>query len=73
MSDDCARQESPRRFERLFIVRLWSEAGSSLTSAFRGSVVDVASGKRFFFSSLAALNDFLYLRVHDHDDTQGRR
>jgi hypothetical protein len=42
------------------VLRVWSEAGSA---AIRGSVVELASDQRFFFTKLADLKDFLSLRL----------
>lgn len=49
------------RGEQLFIVRLWNEPG--VAPQFRGLIEDVEAQQRFYFSSLAELNEFLRLRV----------
>jgi hypothetical protein len=52
-----------RRFERVFVLRVWREGGSSPADAMRGSVVELGSDRRFFFTQLADLKDFLSLRL----------
>lgn len=49
------------RVEQLFMVRLWQEPGA--TPQLRGLVEDVHSQQRFYFSSLAELNEFIRLRL----------
>lgn len=53
----------PRRYERMFVVRFWREADGAAASALRGSVIELESGRRFFFSGLRDLHDFLSLRL----------
>jgi hypothetical protein len=53
----------PRRYERVFVVRFWREADGAAASALRGSVIELESGRRFFFSGLRDLHDFLSLRL----------
>jgi hypothetical protein len=60
MSGRPRARSAGRRFERVFVLRVWSEAGSA---AIRGSVVELASDRRFFFTKLADLRDFLSLRL----------
>jgi hypothetical protein len=43
----------------LFIVRVWYELSAGRSSAWRGSVEHVPTQTRFYFSELAALNDFM--------------
>jgi hypothetical protein len=50
--------ESPTRVEHLFIVRMWRETGTGMTS-WRGSVEHTATKERMYFSSLVALTEFL--------------
>jgi hypothetical protein len=52
----------PERLERLFIVRVWREEGSS-PLAFRGSVHDVEAGLRLGFSAIGELEDLLLRRL----------
>lgn len=47
-----------RRFNRTFTLRLWCEEGS-VPGTLRGSIVEVDSGRRFFFSAFAELEGFL--------------
>ena len=49
---------STRRLERLFIVRLWREAGAS-PDELRGTAQDVEGGARAVFSDLRELDEFL--------------
>jgi hypothetical protein len=60
-SEECAA--APRRYERMFILRFWREADGAAASALRGSVIELESGRRFFFSGLRDLHDFLSLRL----------
>jgi hypothetical protein len=46
----------------VFTLRVWHEPGGSIESI-RGSVVEVGSERRFFFTQLADLKDFLSLRL----------
>jgi hypothetical protein len=54
---------APRRYERVFVLRFWREADGAAASALRGSVIELESGRRFFFSGLRDLHDFLSLRL----------
>ena len=63
MPDYRASEPARRRVERLFVVRVWREETAEGYPPMRGSVVEVASGARFFFSNLTDLNDFLKLRL----------
>jgi hypothetical protein len=56
-------QQEPERLERLFTLRLWREAGAY--SSVRGSIVEVVNGRRFFFTQLADLKDFLSLQLDE--------
>ena len=58
------------RFERVFVLRIWREGGSSPASAMRGSVVELGNDRRFFFTELADLKDFLSLRLTASDRGQ---
>ena len=58
--------EASGRFERVFVLRIWREGGST-PAAMRGSVVELGSDRRFFFTQLADLNDFLSLRLSAAD------
>jgi hypothetical protein len=52
----------PRR-QRVFVVRVWLEPGGNTLGAIRGSVVELESNRRFFFTQLGDLKDFLALRL----------
>jgi hypothetical protein len=54
-----------RRYERVFVVRVWEEAGALARDGPRGSIHELESGRRFFFSSLRDLHDFLSVRLAD--------
>ncbi|HLY02547.1 MAG TPA: hypothetical protein VKR56_08615 [Candidatus Cybelea sp.] len=56
-------QKDNERLERVFTLRLWREAGAR--GAIRGSLVEAGNGRRFFFTQLADLRDFLQLRLDD--------
>jgi hypothetical protein len=53
----------PRRYERAFVLRVWREEDGTAGTAFRGSIVELDTGQRLFFSSLRDLHDFLSLRL----------
>ena len=53
------------RVERLFIMRLWREAGSQDTAAIRISVAEAGSSLRFYFSDIVDVCDFLRFRLAD--------
>jgi hypothetical protein len=50
---------SRRSFERAFMLRMWREAGREAPGTLRGSILDLASGRRFYFTELGDLKDFL--------------
>jgi hypothetical protein len=49
--------------EHLFIVRVSCGSGSGATPRLRGSVVYVPTQSRFYFSELAALQEFITERI----------
>jgi hypothetical protein len=59
-----------RRYERVFVVRVWREEGAG-SGGPRGSVHELESGHRFFFSGLRDLHDFLTLRLAPSQGYQG--
>jgi hypothetical protein len=63
MQDDSQDARPARRFERLFTLRVWRENGGERTGALRGSIVEVGTERRFYFTELADLRDFLSLRL----------
>lgn len=56
-------EKAGRRLERAFTLRLWCERGETAPSAVRGSIVELESGRRFFFAQISDLEEFLRLRV----------
>ena len=54
----------PTRPQHLFIVRMWSEADSPDLTRWRGSVEHVASGQKFYFTSVRDMNDFIALHLN---------
>jgi hypothetical protein len=52
-----------RRYERVFVVRVWREEEAGGFGGPRGSVHELESGRRFFFTGLRDLHDFLTLRL----------
>jgi hypothetical protein len=56
-----------RRLERVFVVRVWREAGMVGRADVRGSVHELETGQKFFFSGLRDLHDFLTLRLDASD------
>jgi len=66
MAGNSRDDPSPgRRYERVFVVRVWEEAGASSREGPRGSVHELESGRRFYFSGLRDLHDFLSVRLAD--------
>jgi hypothetical protein len=61
-----------RRYERVFVLRLWREGGST-PGTMRGSVVELGRDRRFFFTQLADLKDFLSLTLAAADPGQLER
>jgi hypothetical protein len=61
-----------RRREHVFLVRLWLEPSSAHgASGWRGSAHHSASGRRFYFSSLAQLKRYLHDELGIVDDSLG--
>lgn len=56
-------RSSSRPFERAFVVRLWREGGAESPGSLRGSVLELEGDRRFFFTDLGELKDFLAQRV----------
>jgi hypothetical protein len=61
MAENDDMTKPPERAEHLFMVRLWREPGSP--PQVRGLIEDVQAQQRFYFSSLAELNEFIRLRL----------
>ena len=53
----------PTRPQHLFIVRMWSETTDPDPAQWRGSVEHVPSGRKFYFTSVRDLNDFIALQI----------
>jgi hypothetical protein len=50
--------ESPRD-ERVFLVRMWREHETAASRSWRGSVHDVATGRRFYVTAPGEITDFI--------------
>jgi hypothetical protein len=61
-ASEAALSESSLRNEELFMVRLWREQQAP-AAAWRGSVEHVGSKRRYFFTNLSDLVDFIRLRL----------
>jgi hypothetical protein len=55
--------EKPSRPQHLFIVRLWSETEHLHQIPYRGSVEDISTGQKLYFTSLGDLTDFIALKA----------
>jgi hypothetical protein len=55
--------DSKRALERAFVLRMWREAGIESPGTLRGSILDLESGRRFYFTELGDLKDFLRLTL----------
>ncbi|HEY0403795.1 MAG TPA: hypothetical protein VGD09_17390 [Blastococcus sp.] len=61
-----------RRREHVFLVRLWLEPSAECSAyGWRGSAHHAASGRRFYFSSLAQLKRYLHDELGIVDDSLG--
>jgi hypothetical protein len=69
MSEGPRRESGMRRCERVFVLRVWHERGNAAGDVTRGSIFEIESGRRFFFSELRDLHDFLSLRLSTSDAT----
>ena len=54
-----AEERDSAQFDHLFIVRISCGAGSEAAFPWRGSVLYVPTQARFYFSELAALQEFI--------------
>jgi hypothetical protein len=61
--------ETTTHSQFLFIVRIWLIEGGR-EGAWRGSVENVPSGQKFYFTSLGDLNDFIVWRLSAAATTQ---
>lgn len=50
---------SEPRDERVFLVRMWHEDTHRSHDGWRGSIHDVASGRKFYVTGLAEIGDFI--------------
>jgi hypothetical protein len=55
------------RFERVFTLRMWRESEPGGPGVLRGSVVEVGTDRRFYFTRLGDLKDFLSVRLAQTD------
>jgi len=55
--------------DQLFVVRMWYEPSDSQAGQWRGSIMHVGSGARWYFAELGELNDFIRLRLSPGDAT----
>ena len=62
----------PTRPQHLFIVRMWSETDSADSAQWRGSVEHVASGRKFYFTSVRDMNDFIALHLTIPNQTSSK-
>ena len=53
------------RNEHVFLVRMWTDDHRGDTSAWRGSVRHVGSGRTLFVAAAAEVADFITLRLGD--------
>jgi hypothetical protein len=66
MPENPPSGNAKRRTERAFVLRVWREAGAR-AGTLRGSIVELESGRRFFFTQLGDLKDFLRLTLEGDD------
>jgi hypothetical protein len=55
--------------DQLFVVRMWYEASGAQPGQWRGSIMHVGSGARWYFAELGELNDFIRIRLAPGDAT----
>ena len=63
----------PTRPQHLFIVRMWSESDSPDSIHWRGSVEHIASGQKFYFTSVRDLDDFITLQLNTSIQSASKR
>jgi len=49
--------------DQAFVVRTWYERSDPASGAWRGSIVHIASGTRWYFAELGELSDFIRARL----------
>jgi hypothetical protein len=64
---DLPPSRGSKRLERAFTLRVWREAGGAETAPLRGSLVELGEGRRFYFTQLQDLEDFLKLIFEEGD------
>jgi hypothetical protein len=50
---------TPQRDERVFLVRMWREREAAETRDWRGSVHEVATGRRLYVTAPGEVSDFI--------------
>lgn len=63
--------DSDRR-ERVFVIRMWTDGDAVVRGAWRGSIQDVASGRKRYVTAAHEIADFVALRLAA-DDTAERQ
>jgi hypothetical protein len=58
------------RAERVFLVRLWREADSGASRAWRGSVQDVSLGPKRYITAPQEITEFVTLRLAVTDEDE---
>lgn len=59
------------RTERVFLVRLWREADSAASCAWRGSVHDVSLGSKRYITAPQEIAEFVSLRLAASEEPGG--
>jgi hypothetical protein len=59
-----------RRDELVFLVRMWHDTDSAAESAWRGSVLEIGNGRRFYVTAPDEITAFIAtaLRREPHED-----
>lgn len=58
-----AGNELPKIQQHLFTVRLWAETNATALTQWRGLVEHIATGQKFYFTSLGDMQDFIALQL----------
>ncbi len=59
--------DSERR-ERVFVIRMWNDGDAAVRETWRGSIRDVASGRKRYVTSALEIAEFVALRLATIDD-----
>jgi len=59
-----------RRDERVFLVRMWLERNAQQHDAWRGSIHDVASGRKFYVTGPREVADFITVHLNERDTSK---